>query len=71
MKAGDCMWMPREEGEGAGTKEPGDGTCSWGLPGDPAASNAPGDGVLMYVEGDGAIPWKHRMRAITTNLMQV
>jgi len=56
MKAGDCMWMPREEGEGAGTKEPGDGTCSWGLPGDPAASNAPGDGVLMYVEGDGAIP---------------
>ena len=51
--AGDCMWIPRELGLGAGTKEPGDGTCSGGLPGEPAASILPGDGVPMKVEGEG------------------
>ena len=51
--AGDCMWIPRELGLGAGTKEPGDGTCSWGFPGEPAARMLPGDGVPMKVDGEG------------------
>ena len=29
-EAGEGMWMPRDEGEGAGTNEPGEGTCSDG-----------------------------------------
>ena len=51
--AGDCMVIPSELGLGAGTKEPGDGTCSCGLPGEPAARMLPGDGVPMKVEGEG------------------
>ena len=53
--AGDCMCIPRELGDGAGTKEPGDGTCNCGLPGEPAAKIVLGDGVPMNVDGDGAI----------------
>lgn len=46
--AGDERWIPRDCGEGAGTKDPGDGTCSCGLPGDPLCTNkVPGDGVLI------------------------
>ena len=52
--AGLCMCIPRELGEGAGTNDPGDGTCSWGLPGEPVII-VPGDGVPINVEGDGAI----------------
>lgn len=54
--AGDCMVIPSELGLGAGTKEPGDGTCSCGLPGEPAARMLPGDGVPMKVEGEGVTP---------------
>ena len=58
--AGDCMCIPIELGDGAGTKDPGEGTCNCGLPGEPAASIFPGDGVPIKVEGDGAI-WKVHM----------
>ena len=52
--AGEGMWMPSEEGEGAATKEPGDGTWScWALPGEPPASRPPGDGVPISGPGDG------------------
>lgn len=56
--AGDCMCIPSELGEGAGTNEPGDGTCNWGLPGDPAPRIVLGDGVPINVEGEGATCWK-------------
>ena len=55
-EAGLGMWIPSEDGEGAGTKalEPGEGTCSWGLPGEPTLSSVPGDGVpIRAVEGEG------------------
>ena len=55
-EAGLGMWIPSEEGEGAGTKalERGEGTCSWGLPGEPTLSRVPGDGVpIRAVEGEG------------------
>ena len=41
--AGDGMWIPREDGEGAGTNEEGDGTWSVGF-GDPIVF---GEGVPM------------------------
>ena len=47
------MCIPSELGLGAGTNDPGEGTCNWGLPGEPAARMLPGDGVPMKVEGDG------------------
>ena len=40
------MWMPRDWGEGAGTKAEGDGTWRAGLL---------GDGAIM-LDGDGATP---------------
>ena len=43
--AGDGMCIPREAGDGAGTNEDGDGTCSPALP---------GDWAIMF-DGDGAV----------------
>jgi hypothetical protein len=53
--AGDCMCIPSELGDGAGTNDPGDGTCNCGLLGEPAARMLPGDGVPINVDGEGAI----------------
>ena len=50
--AGEGMWIPRADGDGAGTKDEGDGTCRVGLPGDPCIM-FPGDGMLMMFPGDG------------------
>ena len=49
------MWMPRDWGEGAATKELGEGTWSDGLPGEPWVSMVPGDGVPIMA-GEGATP---------------
>ncbi len=45
------MWIPSEDGDGAGTNDDGDGTCSAGF-GDPCCSIVLGDGVP--INGDGA-----------------
>lgn len=48
------MWMPSDWGDGAGTKDDGDGTCRAGL-GEPCGSMVLGDGVPMSAaDGDGA-----------------
>lgn len=58
-EAGLGMWIPSDWGEGAGTKalDPGEGTWSCGLPGDPTFSSVPGEGVpISAVEGEG-VTW--------------
>lgn len=58
-EAGLGMWIPSDWGEGAGTKalDPGEGTWSCGLPGDPTLSRVPGEGVpISAVEGEG-VTW--------------
>jgi len=48
----DGMWIPRLEGDGAGTNEDGDGTCRAGLLGDGAITLL-GDGVTTGCKEGG------------------